>query len=110
MPVPHWWWVCHATPDARVSALADPEPKKVPAALPPATEPVGFEQHIKSLFRSKDRQSMRFAFDLWSHQDVRQHASAILTRLAEGTMPCDAAWPDEQVAVFQRWIESGMAP
>jgi hypothetical protein len=82
----------------------------MPTTLPSATEPLGFEQHIKSLFRSRDRQSMRFAFDLWSHQDVSQHAAAILTRLTEGTMPCDAAWPDEQVAVFRRWIESGMAP
>jgi hypothetical protein len=22
-------------------------------------------------------------------------------------MPCDSAWPDEQVELFQRWIDAG---
>jgi len=50
---------------------------------------------------------MKWAFDLWSHDDVVQNSDAILGRLRNGTMPCDAAWPDEQVAVFQSWIEAG---
>ena len=70
-------------------------------------EPITFEQHIKPLFRERDRQSMKWAFDLWSHDDVVQNSDAILGRLRNGTMPCDAAWPDEQVAVFQSWIEAG---
>jgi ferritin-like protein len=70
-------------------------------------EPVGFEQDIKPLFRERDRDSMKFAFDLWSEQDVSTHADAILARLEAGTMPCDGAWPDEQVAVFRRWIDAG---
>jgi hypothetical protein len=32
--------------------------------------PISFEQQIKPLFRERDRQSMKFAFDLWSHDDV----------------------------------------
>ena len=32
---------------------------------------------------------MRFAFDLWSHDDVSRNADAILARLRAGTMPCD---------------------
>jgi hypothetical protein len=51
-------------------------------------EPISFEQHIKPLFRERDRQSMRPAFDLWSH-DVAANSDAILERLREGTMPCD---------------------
>ena len=43
---------------------------------------------------------MRFAFDLWSHDDVGEHADAILDRLQAGTMPCDGAWPEERVEVF----------
>ena len=39
---------------------------------------------------------MRFAFDLWSHDDVSRNADAILARLRAGTMPCDGAWPPEQ--------------
>jgi hypothetical protein len=53
---------------------------------------------------------MTFAFDLWAYDDVRAHADAILGRLRNGSMPCDGAWPDEQVNLFERWIESGMAP
>jgi hypothetical protein len=34
---------------------------------------------------------MRFAFDLWSHEDVARHAEAIIERLQAGTMPCDGA-------------------
>jgi truncated hemoglobin YjbI len=48
-----------------------------------------------------------FAFDLWSHDDVADHADAILDRLQAGTMPCDGAWPEERVEVFGRWIDSG---
>jgi hypothetical protein len=53
---------------------------------------------------------MTFAFDLWAYDDVRTNADAILERLRSGSMPCDGAWPDEQVGLFQRWIVSGMAP
>jgi hypothetical protein len=70
-------------------------------------EPMRFEDDIKPLFRERDRDSMRFAFDLWSHDDVSTHADAILDRLEAGTMPCDSAWPADQVAGFRRWIDAG---
>jgi len=111
MPVPRWWWVCDAYPDARASALAPPaEAEEQPLTLPGPDEPVGFEQHIRPLFREGDRRSMRFAFDLWDAQDVAAHADAILVRLREGSMPCDGAWPAEHVAVFERWVSSGKQP
>ena len=69
--------------------------------------PLGFEQHIKPLFRERDRNSMRFAFDLWSHDDVSTHADAILGQVEAGTMPCDGAWPAERVDVFRQWIDAG---
>jgi truncated hemoglobin YjbI len=110
MPVPRWSWVAGATPGSRVSALAEATPQQeepnVPD-LPGPDETVSFAQHIKPLFREGDRRSMRFAFDLWSHDDVAAHAGAILERLQAGTMPCDGAWPAEKVEVFRRWIESG---
>jgi CDGSH-type Zn-finger protein/truncated hemoglobin YjbI len=104
MPVPRWWWVCNTTPGSRVSALASDE-SEGPAELPGPDEPVEFERHIKPLFREVDRRSMRFAFDLWSHEDVTEHKDAILERLQAGTMPCDGAWPAEQIAVFRRWAD-----
>jgi hypothetical protein len=77
------------------------------AQLSGPDEPLHFEEHIKPLFRERDRDSMRFAFDLWSVDDVSTHADAILDRLEAGTMPCDGAWPAERVAVFRRWIDAG---
>ena len=70
-------------------------------------EPMHFDQDIKPLFRERDRDSMRFAFDLWSPDDVSTHADAILGRLEAGSMPCDGAWPAERIALFRRWIDAG---
>ncbi len=66
-----------------------------------------FDDDVKPLFREGDRTAMRFAFDLWSAEDVATHADAILGRLEAGTMPCDGAWPPDRVAVFRRWVEAG---
>ena len=74
---------------------------------PGSTESPSFEKDIKPLFRDRDRGSMKFAFDLWSHDDVSKHADAILERLENGSMPCDGAWAPERVAVFRRWLQSG---
>jgi hypothetical protein len=70
-------------------------------------EPISYEQDIRPLFRERDRESMKAAFDLWSYEDVARNGGAILGRLRSGTMPCDGAWPDEQIAVFQGWLEAG---
>lgn len=68
---------------------------------------ISFDQDIKPLFREGDRESMKSAFDLWSHDDVARVSDAILARLRDGSMPCDGAWPDERIARFQEWIEAG---
>ena len=70
-------------------------------------EPVGFEAHIKPMFRERDRRAMQSHFDLGSHDDVSRHADAILARLRDGTMPCDGSWPPAQVDLSQRWVENG---
>jgi CDGSH-type Zn-finger protein/truncated hemoglobin YjbI len=108
MPMPHWdWHTAAGPPGSRISALA-PAAEEVKLALPAPGEPVSFETHIKPLFREQDRQSMRFAFDLWSYDDVRQHAEAIAARLRNGSMPCDGAWPQDRLDVFGRWIDTGL--
>jgi len=77
---------------------------------PPSNdERLSFATDIKPLFRQHDRQSMERAFDLWSLVDVRAHASDILERVKNGSMPCDGAWPPERVQIFERWVQSGMA-
>ncbi|MEU7856542.1 CDGSH iron-sulfur domain-containing protein [Nonomuraea sp. NPDC049141] len=106
MPVPQWWWVCGARPGSRISALS-PTADQTQIRLPAPDEPVRFTDHIKPLFREMDRKSMSFAFDLWSHSDVTEHADAILDRLREGKMPCDGAWPAEHIDLFARWIAEG---
>jgi CDGSH-type Zn-finger protein/truncated hemoglobin YjbI len=109
LPVPRWWWVCDAYPDARVSALA-PEPEdEAPVSLPGPDQPVSFATHIKPLFRARDRGAMQWAFDLWDHADVAKHAEPILARIKAGEMPCDGVWPSEWVDAFTRWIDQGKA-
>ncbi len=70
----------------------------------------GFEQDIKPLFREHDRTEMEWAFDLWDHEDVKDHAQDILERLEAGTMPCDGAWPRSDIDKFKLWMEEGMRP
>jgi hypothetical protein len=62
---------------------------------------------IKPLFREIDRDSMLGHFDLWSYGEVVENRDAILDRLAAGNMPCDGAWPSEQVELFRGWIAEG---
>jgi CDGSH-type Zn-finger protein/truncated hemoglobin YjbI len=112
-PVPRWDWTAAGPPDTTAAAgpAADqPGQPDQPVQLPGPDEAVSFAAHIKPLFRERDRKSMSFVFDLWSADDVRAHAPDILSRLRDGSMPCDGAWPDEQVTVFQRWLDSGMQP
>ncbi|MGH9287890.1 MAG: hypothetical protein ACRD0V_06285 [Acidimicrobiales bacterium] len=96
-----------------MSALAtdrDVGDDQQPVRLPARDEDPSFTAHAKPLFRTKDHQAMRFAFDLWSHDDVSQHADAILDRLRAGTMPCDDAWSRAGIDAFERWIAAGAPP
>lgn len=67
-----------------------------------------FERDILPLVRPEDIDAMSFAFDLSSYSDVCENAEEIHSRLADGTMPCDAPWPEEDVERFRRWIDAGM--
>jgi hypothetical protein len=71
---------------------------------------VSFATDIRPLFRPEDVESMSWAFNLTSYEDVRENAEAIHERLSEGSMPCDEPWPDEQVQRFRSWIDAGMPP
>jgi CDGSH-type Zn-finger protein len=108
-PPPAWDWGPAGPPDetpAQTSAVDDQE--AIP--LPGPDETVSFEANIKPLFREHDRQSMEFALDLWSRDDVQAHAADILDKLSSGSMPCDGAWPADRVEVFKRWTETGFQP
>lgn len=107
MPMPKWDWGTAGPPGGRIGALDVPEPVTEPVLTPVAGQPISFATHVRPLFRASDRTSMRFAFDLWSRDDVAEHAEVILGRLAAGSMPCDGVWPAEHVATFRRWSTSG---
>jgi hypothetical protein len=68
---------------------------------------LSFERDIKPLFRAKDRDSMLTAFDLFDYDDVVENADAIVGSLRGGQMPCDGAWPADQVDRLQQWIDAG---
>ena len=71
---------------------------------------MGFEDDIKPLFRETDRSRMEWAFDLWDYDAVKENAQGILERLEEGDMPCDGAWPPDQIDMFRMWIDGGYVP
>jgi hypothetical protein len=106
-------WIAGGAPDDVPAGQIGVHHEQTPAAE--VAGPVGgapsFATDIKGLFRdTPDRTSMLFAFDLHVYEDVRDHATDILQRLENGTMPCDGAWPSERIALFQQWVDSGSAP
>ena len=75
-----------------------------------SAQPLSFERDIRPLFRDKDRTAMLKAFDLWSFADVVGHQDAILGQIRAGHMPCDGAWPAENVSTLASWIDQGSQP
>ena len=112
LATPRWDWGPAGPPATAGPAAgeAGTETEEAGKPLPGPDEPVGFAEHIRPLFRERDRQSMSFGFDLWSYDDVRARAAGILARLQDGSMPCDGAWPAARIEVFQRWTQTGMRP
>ena len=73
---------------------------------------LSFAKDIRPLFRdTPDIDSMKaYGLDLSSYEEVKAKAEAIYATLKDGSMPCDGAWMDEQVELFKRWMNEGMAP
>jgi hypothetical protein len=67
----------------------------------------GFDADIKPLFRERDRNAMKGAFDLWDYDDVVKHVQAILHEVTVGGMPCDGKWSPDQVAILKGWVDAG---
>jgi hypothetical protein len=72
-----------------------------------ADRDISFARDIRPLFRTKDRDSMLSAFDLFDYADVAENADAIVGSLRSGQMPCDGVWPDADVHKLQHWIDAG---
>jgi hypothetical protein len=75
------------------------------------TVPLSFTTDIRPLFRDSDVDAMQaFGLDLSSYDEVKARASEIYTRLEDGSMPCDDAWPAEDLARFRKWMDEDMLP
>jgi hypothetical protein len=72
--------------------------------------PLSFAQDIRPMFRDFDIEEMKQAadFDLSKYEDVCANAASIHARMEDGSMPCDAAISDEQIAKFKQWMDDGM--
>ena len=95
----------HSPTDLRYLREAHSDGKETD--ISPTDEPVSFDRDIKPLFRERDRGAMKFFVDLWSHDDVARESDTILDRLSDGSMPCDGAWDEQHIALFQQWIDAG---
>lgn len=73
---------------------------------------LSFAQDIRPLFRDRDVQMMQRVanLNLSNYEDVHNRAADIYRRLSSGSMPCDRAWPKENIARFKQWMEEGMVP
>ena len=74
--------------------------------------PLSFAKDIRPLFRDEpDVATMKdVGLDLSSYADVKAQAAGVYARLEDGSMPCDGAWPEEQVQLFKRWMDEGAPP
>jgi hypothetical protein len=73
---------------------------------------LSFAEDICPLFREKDVKEMIDIsdFDLSDYKDVKQRAESIYARMADGSMPCDGAWPEKKLDRFKKWMDQGMDP
>ncbi|MDX1053366.1 hypothetical protein GOL41_27010 [Sinorhizobium medicae] len=105
-------WIDAGAPDDQppgvIGLVREPSPKPEPRPVPLLTDgPPNFEDDVRNLFRPFDRDSMIGWFDLHNYDDVKANAGPILSRLQDGTMPCTGSWPEQDIAIFARWIEGG---
>jgi len=72
---------------------------------------LSYAKDIKPLFRGSDIASMKPAgLDLGSYKDVSAASDKILSRLQDGSMPCDGRWRQEDIDKFRQWVTDGKLP
>lgn len=76
--------------------------------------PTSYSLHIKPLLRDMDIDHMAaFGIDLATYEGVKASAADILARLKDQSRPMPprsdgGPWPDEWIALFERWINEGL--
>ncbi|MGH0256291.1 hypothetical protein NKY39_12090 [Sinorhizobium meliloti] len=100
----------HAVENAKTAMFAAGKGMPGVRAVENSSAALSFANDIQPLFRQRDVSAMRIVagFDLHYYADVQAHAEAIYSRLLDGSMPCDGAWPQADIARFRAWIDSGM--
>ncbi len=53
---------------------------------------------------------MEYWGDLWSYDDVKGEADAILERIEDQSMPCDEPWDADRARLLRDWVEEGCQP
>jgi len=72
---------------------------------------LGYEKDIKPMFRITDVDAMKpRGLNLGLYLDVRASADTILSRLQDGSMPCDRPWEQAAIDKFRQWIADGKLP
>jgi len=72
---------------------------------------LSYAKDIRPLFRSNDVEAMKLhGLDLSSFEDVSAWADSILSRLEDGSMPCDGRWGKESLDKFRQWQQDGKRP
>ena len=77
---------------------------------------LSFATDIKPMFTAMDQDHMlnqQGMFDLWSYDDVKTNASAILGAVKSGRMPppgTEPRWTPAMVQKLQDWINAGYPP
>ncbi|WP_222869593.1 hypothetical protein ROLI_033520 [Roseobacter fucihabitans] len=106
----------HASQNTKVATLEDIATGMTAARILDATDgPIpsapSYEADIKPLFRVRDAVVMKniSGFDLHAYEDVVTWADRILETLEAKRMPCDGAWPAQDVSLFKAWIDTGKA-
>lgn len=78
--------------------------------------PTSYALHIKPLFRPIDIEHMdSFGVDLGTYEGVKANADKILKSVSGKDVFMPPAtdggpWPDEWIAMFERWIAEGHLP
>ncbi len=101
----------HAVENAKTALIAADKGMPGLRTLDDSEAALSFATDIQPLFRQRDVSAMRMVagFDLHDYADVQAHAEGIYARLSDGSMPCDGAWSQTDVARFRAWIDAGMA-
>jgi twitching motility protein PilT len=72
---------------------------------------LSFERDIKPLFDEQQQLQMKWVFDLWDYESVKENVADILRRIETRETPFEEGWPPEQISLFRSWMREGlMAP